>query len=248
MSIAENLERVRAEIAAAATKAGRNAAEVKLMAVSKTWGPPAFVEAFRAGQRLFGENRVQEWEHKRDQLHTLLGEGVGEVEMHLIGNLQSNKTSKSAWLFSGVDAVDSMKVARRLHDVCDQVGKVLPVLVEVKLSEEDSKQGIDPYGLMGLLRNMHELDGLDIRGLMTVPPYLDDAEDARPYFRRLRELRDEAVATIEGLVMPELSMGMSHDFAVAIEEGSTCVRIGSAIFGKRSVTAEVSKDESDDEA
>ena len=152
----------------------------------------------------------------------------------LIGNLQSNKTSKAAWLFSAVDAVDSIKVARRLHDVCDQVGKVLPILVEVKLSEEESKQGVGEYALMGLLRHLHdELTGVAVRGLMMVPPYTDDPEEARPYFKRLRELRDEAVATIPGLSLPELSMGMSHDFAVAIEEGSTCVRIGSAIFGVR---------------
>ena len=234
MSIAENLERVRAEMAAACAKAGRAPENVKLMAVSKTWGPPALVEAFRAGQRLFGENRVQEWEHKQKDLHSLLGEDVGLVDMHLIGNLQSNKTSKAAWLFSAVDAVDSTKVAQRLHDVCAQVGKVLPVLVEVKLSDEESKQGVSEYALPGLLRNLQEFEGIEVRGLMTVPPYTDDAEGARPYFRRLRELRDQAVAEIEGLIMPELSMGMSHDFAVAIEEGSTCVRVGSAIFGARS--------------
>ena len=233
MSIAENLEQVRAEMAEACAKAGRASEHVKLMAISKTWGPDAFVEAFQAGQRLFGENRVQEWDHKQQQLHALLGEGVAQIEMHLIGNLQSNKTSKAAWLFSAVDSVDSVKVAQRLHDVCDQVGKVLPVLVEVKLSEEESKQGISEYALMGLLRSLEEMGGIDVRGLMTVPPYTEDAEGARPYFRRLRELRDEALAAIEGLELPELSMGMSHDFAVAIEEGSTCVRVGSAIFGKR---------------
>jgi pyridoxal phosphate enzyme (YggS family) len=183
---------------------------------------------------LFGENRVQEWEHKQKDLHSVLGEDVGLIDMHLIGNLQSNKTSKAAWLFSGVDAVDSMKVATRLHDVCDQVGKVLPILVEVKLSDEETKQGVGEYALMGLLRNIHEeLTGVEVRGLMMVPPYTDDPEEARPYFRRLRELRDAAVAEIEGLSLPELSMGMSHDFAVAIEEGSTCVRIGSALFGTR---------------
>ena len=244
MSIAENLERVRGEIAAACLKAGRSPEDVKLMAVSKTWGPPALVAAFRAGQRLFGENRVQEWEHKQKDLHSLIGEDVGLIEMHLIGNLQSNKVSKAAWLFSAVDSVDSMKVAQRLHDVCAQVGKVLPVLVEVKLSKEENKQGVGEYEMMGLLRNLQELDGIDVRGLMMVPPYTDDPEEARPYFRRLRELRDQAVAEIPDLVMPELSMGMSHDFAVAIEEGSTCVRVGSAIFGTRSTL----KDESPKEA
>jgi pyridoxal phosphate enzyme (YggS family) len=242
MSIAENLERVRAEIAAACAKAGRQPEDVKLMAVSKTWGPPAVAEAFRAGQRLFGENRVQEWEHKQKDLHSILKEDVGQLEMHLIGNLQSNKTSKAAWLFHGVDAVDSMKVAQRLHDVCDQVGKVLPILIEVKTSEEESKQGVGEYLLMGLLRNIQELDGVEVRGLMTVPPYTDDAEGARPYFRHLRKMRDAAEAEL-GIKLPELSMGMSHDFAVAIEEGSTCVRVGSAIFGTRTYGKE---DDADD--
>lgn len=233
MSIRENLERVRAEMADACAKAGRESASVRLMAVSKTWGPPALVEAFEAGQRLFGENRVQEWDHKQQQLHSLIGERISEMETHLIGNLQSNKTSKAAWLFTAVDAVDSVKLASRLNDVCVQVGKVLPILVEVKLSDEESKQGVGEYQLMGLLRNLQEFDGIDVRGLMTVPPYTDDPEGARPYFRKLRALRDEALSTIEDLHLPELSMGMSHDFAVAIEEGSTCIRIGSAIFGTR---------------
>ncbi|MEZ2347143.1 YggS family pyridoxal phosphate-dependent enzyme [Terriglobus sp. RCC_193] len=245
MSIAENLEQVRAEIAAACARANRNPADVKLMAVSKTWGPDVVAEAFRAGQRLFGENRLQEWEHKQQQLHTILGEDVGQLEMHLIGNLQSNKTSKAAWVFSAVDSVDSVKVARRLNDVCEQVGKVLPILVEVKLSEEETKHGIGEYALPGLLRNiLEEMNGLEVRGLMIVPPYTDDPEGARPYFRRLRELRDEAVATIEGISLPELSMGMSHDFAVAIEEGSTCVRVGSAIFGTRTKYHEEDEEES----
>ncbi len=234
MGIAENLQRVRSEMDEACARASRDAGSVRLMAVSKTHGPPILVEAFQAGQRLFGENRVQEWEHKREQLHSLLGEDVAQIEMHLIGNLQSNKASKSAWLYEAVDAVDSLKLARKLHDVCEQVGKVLPILIEVKLSDEESKQGIDPYGAIGLLRTIHEeLTGVAVRGLMTVPPYTEDPEGARPYFQRLRGLRDEAEAAIPGLSLPELSMGMSHDFAVAIAEGSTCVRVGSAIFGPR---------------
>lgn len=233
MSIAENLQRVRDEIATACEKAGRDAAGVQLMAVSKTHGPKLLVEAVRAGQRLFGENRVQEWEHKRDQLHSLIGEEVGTVDAHLIGNLQSNKTSKAAWLFSAVDAVDSARVAERLNAPCAQAGKVLPVLIEVKLSPEEAKQGMDPYGVAGLVRRIaDEMDGLEVRGLMTVPPWTDDAEGARPYFRQLRELRD-AVQEETGVMLPELSMGMTHDFAVAIEEGSTCVRIGTGIFGAR---------------
>ncbi len=233
MSIAENLQRVRADIAAACDKASRDAASVELMAVSKTHGPKLLAEAVRAGQTLFGENRVQEWEHKRDQLHSLIGEEVGGVHCHLIGNLQSNKSSKAAWLFSAVDAVDSAKLAERLNAPCAQAGKVLPILIEVKLSPEASKQGIDPYGVAGLVRRIEdEFDGLQVRGLMMVPPYADDPEEARPYFRKLRELRD-SVQQETGVALPELSMGMTHDYAVAIAEGSTCVRIGTGIFGAR---------------
>ncbi len=233
MSIAENLQRVRAEIAAACDTAGRDPASVELMAVSKTHGPRLLAEAFYAGQRLFGENRVQEWEHKRGDLQSILGEGMRDVGAHLIGNLQSNKSSKAAWLFSAVDAVDSAKLAERLNAPCAQAGKVLPILIEVKLSPEQSKQGIDPYGVTGLVRRIDdEFEGLLVRGLMMVPPYADDPEEARPYFRQLRELRDQ-VQQETGIALPELSMGMTHDFAVAIQEGSTCVRIGTGIFGAR---------------
>ncbi|MBS1814953.1 MAG: YggS family pyridoxal phosphate-dependent enzyme [Acidobacteria bacterium] len=233
MSIAENLAAVRAEIAEACAKAGRNPAEVKLMAVSKTHGPRALAEAFQAGQTLFGENKVQEWEHKRDQLQSSIGEDVAKVEMHLIGNLQSNKASKAAWLFAGVDAVDTIKVAAKLNAVAAQAGQVLPILIEVKTSEEESKHGVVEYALPGLMRQIvDEMDGLEIRGLMTVPPFTDDPGGARPYFAKLRELRDN-LRTEFGLPLPELSIGMSHDFAIAIEEGSTCVRIGTGIFGQR---------------
>ena len=233
MSIAENLQRVRADIADACDKAGRDPASVELMAVSKTHGPKLLAEAFHAGQRLFGENRVQEWEHKRGDLQSFIGEGMSDIRAHLIGNLQSNKSSKAAWLFSAVDAVDSARLAERLNAPCAQAGKVLPILIEVKLSSEASKQGIDPYGVPGLVRRIaEEYDGLEVRGLMMVPPYTDDAEAARPYFRQLRELRDQ-VQQDTGIALPELSIGMTHDFAVAIQEGSTCVRIGTGIFGAR---------------
>lgn len=233
MSIAENLERVRREVGQACERAGRDAGSVQIMAVSKTHGPRLVAEAFRAGQRLFGESRVQEWEHKREQLHSLMGEDVGQIDMHLIGNLQNNKTSKAAWLFSAVDAADTIKVIDRLNAPCAQAGKVLPVLIEVKLSEEATKHGADPYAVTGMVRRIYEeFEGIVVRGLMMVPPYSDDAEEARPYFRKLREIRDEAQQAT-GIALPELSMGMTHDFAVAIEEGSTCVRIGTAIFGLR---------------
>jgi len=234
MSIAENLSVVRAQIAATCKKAGRDASEVKLMAVSKTHPPQSLAEAFHAGQTLFGENKVQEWEHKRDQLHSLLGEDVAKVEMHLIGNLQSNKASKAAWAFQGIDAVDSVKVAAKLNAVSSQAGQVLPVLIEVKLSHEETKHGLPEYALSGVIREILELDGIEVRGLMTVPPFTEDAEGARPYFAKLRELRDSMRVEFHGdLLLPELSMGMSHDYEVAVAEGSTCVRIGTGIFGTR---------------
>ena len=190
----------------------------------------ALVEAHAAGQRLFGENRVQEWQQKAVVAGTLPG-----IEMHLIGPLQSNKTAKAAELFWGVDTVDSLRIAARLNEAAKAFGKRLPVFVEVKLSPEETKHGLQPGDLPGLLDAVAGMDRLVLSGLMTVPPWPADVanagEEARPYFRELRRLRDEAVGrhpTLTGL-----SMGMSNDFAVAIEEGSTCVRIGTAIFGKR---------------
>ncbi len=226
MSIAGNLERVRNEVAVACARGGRDAAQVGVMAVSKVHPVEALLEAYAAGQRLFGENRVQEWQGK-----AAVAGGLEGLEMHLIGPLQNNKTAKAAELFAAVDTLDSLKTAQRLNDAALALGRVLPVLVEVKLSHEESKHGIAPEELPGLLAGMVGLGGLEVRGLMTVPPFDEDAEAARPYFRRLRELRDEHQAGCPGLV--ELSMGMSGDFRVAIEEGSTCVRVGTAVFGRR---------------
>ncbi len=154
-----------------------------------------------------------------------------DLEMHLIGPLQSNKTARAAELFAAVDTVDSPKVAQRLNVAAAALGKKLPVLIEVKLSHEESKHGVAPEELPGLLEGMAGLGNLSVNGLMTVPPWSEDAEMARPYFQRLRRLRDEQQRVCPTLV--ELSMGMSGDFAVAIEEGSTCVRVGTAVFGKR---------------
>jgi pyridoxal phosphate enzyme (YggS family) len=230
MSIANNLERVRNEVADACARAGRSASDVALMAVSKVHPVEALVEAYDAGQRLFGENRVQEWQQK-----AVVAGGLPGIQMHLIGPLQSNKTAKAAELFYGVDTVDSLKIATRLHDAARALGRRLPVYVEVKLSPEESKHGLAPGDLPALLDAMAGLDGLVLAGLMTVPPWPADVanagEEARPHFRELRRLRDESLAkhpTLTGL-----SMGMSNDFAAAIEEGSTCVRVGTAIFGKR---------------
>jgi pyridoxal phosphate enzyme (YggS family) len=229
MSIAENLERVRREIAGACTRAGRNSADVALMAVSKMHPAEAILEAHAAGQRLFGENRVQEMQAKIAAVGTLEG-----IELHLIGPLQNNKTSKAAEIFHAVDTLDSVKTAERLNTATAALGKALPVLIEVKLSHEESKHGLAPAELTALLEALAPLPHIEVRGLMTVPPWSEDAETARPYFRELRRLRDEHAPRFPKLT--QLSMGMSGDFRVAIEEGSTTVRIGTAIFGKRTTT------------
>lgn len=225
MGIEANLMRLREEMGAACRRAGRPEDAVALMAVSKVHPVELLLEAYAAGQRLFGENRVQEFGEKAALLTGL------DVEMHLIGPLQSNKTGRAAELFAAVDTVDSLKVAQRLNAAAGALRKKLPVLIEVKLSPEESKHGIAPEELPGLLETLAGLESLSINGLMTVPPWSEDAELARPYFQRLRRLRDEQQRVCSTLV--ELSMGMSGDFGVAIEEGSTCVRVGTAVFGRR---------------
>ena len=226
MTIADNIARLKEEIAAACRRAGRDEREVAMMAVSKMHSVEAILEAYAAGQRLFGENRVQEFQDKSARLGGLEG-----VAFHLIGPLQSNKTNKAAELFDAIDAVDSLKIAQRLETTAKALRKRLPVLIEVKLSHEESKHGIGPGELMALLDAMRELEAVEAVGLMTVPPWSEDAEVARPYFRELRRLRDDAVKVHPKVT--QLSMGMTNDFVVGIEEGSTCVRVGTAIFGKR---------------
>lgn len=233
MSIAANLDRIRTEIADACAHAGRRPEDVHLMAVSKVHPAEAILEAYAAGQRLFGENRVQEWQTKLPLLGSIMdtGEGPDRLRMHLIGPLQSNKTARAAELFHAVDTLDTVKIAERLNTTARTLGKKLPVLIEVKLSHEESKHGLAPEELSAFLDSLQAFDALIPSGLMTVPPWSEDAETARPYFQHLRRLRDEHVAAHPALT--ELSMGMSNDFRVAIEEGSTTVRIGTAIFGKR---------------
>ncbi len=229
MSIAANLERIRNEIADACARAHRSPSTVALMAVSKMHPPEAILEAHAAGQRLFGENRVQEWQSKQPVV------SAADIEVHLIGPLQNNKTAKAAELFHAVDTLDSFKTAERLDRAAAALNKTIPVLIEVKLSPEDTKHGLAPEDLPTLLDQLAPLNHLIVRGIMTVPPWSDDtpqgAETARPYFAHLRRLRDELQPTHPTLT--ELSMGMTNDFRVAIEEGSTTVRIGTAIFGKR---------------
>ena len=226
MSIADNLARIEEAIDVACRRSGRSRSEVSLMAVSKVHPVEAILEAHAAGQRIFGENRVQEFAGKSPSVASLPG-----AEFHLIGPLQSNKTAKAAELFHSIDTVDSLKIAQRLDAAAASLGKRLPLLIEVKLSHEESKHGLDPADLPQLLDQLVSLGNVVASGLMTVPPWSEDPETARPYFQQLRRLRDENLARHASLV--ELSMGMSNDFAVGIEEGSTTVRIGTAIFGRR---------------
>src|SRR5438270_6094314 len=231
MSIADNVAEIRERISRAAAKVGRGADSITLMAVSKTVEPERIKEAYAAGLHVFGENRVQEFEGKS----AALGE-LKDAEWHLIGHLQSNKVKKAAELFRTVDSVDSLRLAEKLNQSAADSNKKLNVLLEIKVGQEESKAGIplDSPELENLLRGAPQLTNLQIRGLMTVPPFTDDPEGARPYFRTLRDLRDQIAARkLPAIQMDVLSMGMSHDFEVAIEEGSTCVRVGTAIFGTR---------------
>lgn len=233
MSITDNIAAVRARVDAAARRAGRDPKSIALMAVSKTKPVQEIREAFEAGQRLFGENRVQEFEDKSGALQDLIS---GGAEFHLIGHLQSNKTNKAAELFHAVDSVDSHSLLERLNGAAQKAGKILPVLIEINIGGEEQKAGLpaDCTDLNELLLSASRLPNVAVRGLMTVPPFSENPEDTRPYFRKMRELRDSiAKRDLPGVTMAELSMGMSHDFEVAIEEGSTCVRVGTAIFGAR---------------
>jgi pyridoxal phosphate enzyme (YggS family) len=236
MPIAENLARVRERIAAAARRRGRNPDEITLMAVSKTFPPERIREAYVAGLRVFGENRVQEFAGKAEAVGNL-----GDAEWHLIGHLQTNKTAKAADLFDAVDSVDSVRMAERLNASAESAGKRLSVLIEINVGGEPTKSGI---ALSSVEQSSDELEqilqaaprwgNLKIRGLMTVPPYTEDPEGSRSYFRQLLQVRDRiASRDLPQVGTAVLSMGMSHDFEIAIEEGATCVRVGTAIFGKR---------------
>jgi pyridoxal phosphate enzyme (YggS family) len=213
----QNLEIVRVRIANAAAKAGRDPSSITLIAVTKVFPASAIRDAYEIGLRDFGENYVQEFEGKAPQVADLT-----EARFHLIGHLQSNKARKASELFHTVQTVDSAKLARRLHEA----GKALDVMLEVKLSEEENKSGAAPEELPALIEAVRACPNLRLLGLMTMPPWSDDPEPSRPYFRRLRELAEQHGVTA-------LSMGMSHDLETAIEEGATHVRVGTALFGKR---------------
>lgn len=201
------------------------------MAVSKTHPAERIRAAYGGGIRVFGENRVQEFAGKASSLLDL-----ADAQWHMIGHLQSNKAAKAAELFGAVDSLDSLKLAERLNAAAESQNKKIPVLIEMNVGGEAAKSGVPPESrdLEDLLLAAPRFGALEFRGLMTVPPFSDDAQGARPYFRRLRELRDSiARRKLPGISMEVLSMGMSHDFEVAVEEGSTCVRVGTAIFGER---------------
>ena len=213
----ERLDRVEERIQSAVKRAGRQRSDVTLVAVTKKFPAEVTCQAYELGLRYFGENYVQEFEAKLPALA-----GLTAAEFHLIGHLQSNKAVSAARLFQAVETVDSEKLARRL----DQTARALEVMIEVKLSEEDSKAGAAPESLPGLVEAIRACPNLRLTGLMTMPPWSDDPEQTRPYFRRLA-----ALARTCGLA--KLSMGMSHDFEAAIEEGATHIRVGTALFGPR---------------
>ncbi|HXB73985.1 MAG TPA: YggS family pyridoxal phosphate-dependent enzyme [Candidatus Acidoferrales bacterium] len=233
-SLRQNLAAVRERIARAAEGAGRDQAGITLLAVTKIFPAAAIQEAYDLGLREFGENYVQEFEGKAAQVGGLAG-----ARFHLIGHLQSNKSKKAVELFRVIQTVDSARLARRLNEALVRPGppvadlaigpageSPLDVMLEVKLSGEDAKSGAEPAELPALIEAVRGCQNLRLTGLMTMPPWSDDSEASRPYFRRLRELAEQ-----HGLT--GLSMGMSHDLETAIEEGATCVRVGTALFGKR---------------
>jgi hypothetical protein len=229
-SVFENIKEVWRIISRGALKADRSPEEVRLVVVTKTVGIQAIREAVDSGIRLFGENRVQEAKRKilSDEIKSL----PEKLEWHLIGHLQKNKARDAVQLFEVIHTVDSGDLAEELDRQAEKINKIQRILVQVKLSPEETKSGVAEEELPELLNKIARLKHLKLEGLMTIPPYRENVSDVVPYFRRLRELRDEAQKP--GFRLPELSMGMSHDYEAAIEEGATMVRIGTAIFGERS--------------
>jgi PLP dependent protein len=231
MSIAENVALVRDRIHAAARRVGRRSDEISLMAVSKTFPVESICEAYAVDMRIFGESRVQEFSGKIEALRNL-----PDAAWHMIGHLQTNKASKAAELFSAIDSVDSRRLAEKLNSAAQQLDKKLAVLLEINVGGEAAKSGIaaDSQEFEDILQAAPRLEHLSLCGLMTVPPFTKDTQSARPFFRKLREIRNQILARrLPSVSMDVLSMGMSHDFEIAIEEGSTCVRVGTAIFGER---------------
>jgi pyridoxal phosphate enzyme (YggS family) len=235
-NLAENLERLDQQIAVACRLAGRRREDVELMAVSKTYPAETIAAAASLGLTVFGENRVQEFAGKAADLEPLRSSHENPIRVHLIGHLQSNKAARAVELFDAVDSVDSLRLAQRLNEAAARLGKRLPILLEVKLSPEETKEGLEPDSAEAaqLLERLPDLVNLETRGLMTIAPW--GAEDAvtRACFRSLRAWRDRWAAEHRKLNFDVLSMGMSGDFPLAIEEGATRIRVGTALFGKRS--------------
>jgi len=234
-SLADNLEKLEAAISDACRTAGRRREGVELMSVSKTYPAETIAEAAALGLTLFGENRVQEFAGKAEDLKPLRSRGEKPIRMHLIGHLQSNKAARAAELFDAVDSVDSLRLAQRLNEAAQKLGKRLPVLLEVKLSPEETKEGLEPESAEAaqLLEALPDFSNLETRGLMTIAPWGAPEDVTRACFRSLREWRDRWAATHTKLNLDVLSMGMSGDFPLAIAEGATRIRVGTALFGKR---------------
>ena len=230
IQLLNNLKEIYRNMAHAAMRAGRESSEVKLIAVTKTVDVDVIKKAVHIGLRKFGENRVQEAQNKikSDNLKAL----SEKIHWHLIGHLQKNKVKTAVGLFDLIHSVDSLELAEEINSQAAKAGKKQRVLIQVKLSEEETKHGVEEKDLFDLVRQTNILGNLKLEGLMTIPPFFDEPERVRPYFRKLSELRKDAET--KGFRLPELSMGMSHDFEVAIEEGATMVRVGTAIFGERS--------------
>ncbi|GAB6076622.1 YggS family pyridoxal phosphate-dependent enzyme [Desulfurobacterium crinifex] len=226
MGVRENVQKIKERIERACERVGRDPREVSILAASKTRTSEEIREVFEAGIKLFGENRVQEARDKIPLLSDL------SIEWHMIGHLQRNKVKYAVNLFDVVESLDSKELADELEKRLSKLGKKMRVFIEVKLSPEETKHGCSPEEALELARYVLSLEHLKLEGLMTVPPYFEDLELVRPYFRKLREIRDNLEDAL-GINLPHLSMGMSHDFEVAVEEGATIVRIGTAIFGPR---------------
>ena len=225
--VADNLLSVKERIEKAALKAGRDSGEIKLVAVSKTIGVEEIREAISAGVTILGESYVQEAKEKIEEIDH-------QVQWHMIGHLQTNKVKQAINLFDMIHSVDRIGLAEEINKRAKQSGKRVSVLIQVNISQETTKSGIERDRAISLVSEVSNLTNLKVEGLMTMPPYFDDPDDARPYFKSLRELKGEIGGErFENISMKELSMGMSDDFEIAIEEGATIVRIGTAIFGER---------------
>jgi pyridoxal phosphate enzyme (YggS family) len=225
----ENIESIRARISSASLRAGRRPDEVRLVAITKTVGADAVKAAIECGLREFGESRVQEAQRKiGSEEFKMRSDGI---RWHLIGHLQKNKAKLAVDLFDIIQSVDSVELAEMIDKYAENKGRRQSILVQVKLSDEESKHGINKDNVIDVIKRMFHMKNLSLEGLMTIPPFFEDPEKTRPYFRRLRQVRDEIKAA--GIVLPELSMGMSNDFEIAIEEGATIVRVGTALFGER---------------